>query len=214
MVTRGGDGRDRGQDGQMQPRAMALLSVAEQNRAAMASWSACGCGHTSHARLFMSSAALSSIDAPWMSRTSADVVRGLRNVEDVMADTPDSTAERRNSGTSVPALPWEVANEEGSTTSRYARHRDRRVNRATDGPRAVAVISRSTAPILGCIGPRPLGSGSGRCRVRGSVASADVRVSYGSRTGLAEPRRCPPNLALAPRATRSWLSCGSARWWA
>src|SRR3954453_5821476 len=133
MVTRGGDGRDRGQDGQMQPRAMALLSVAEQNRAAMASWSACGCGHTSHARLFMSSAALSSIDAPWMSRTSAHVVRGLRNVEDVMADTPDSTAKRRNSGTSVPALPWEVANEEGSTTSRYARHRDRRVNRATDG---------------------------------------------------------------------------------
>src|SRR3954451_6159331 len=197
MVTRGGDGRDRGQDGQMQPRAMALLSVAEQNRAAMASWSACGCGHTSHARLFMSSAALSSIDAPWMSRTSADVVRGLRNVEDVMADTPDSTAERRNSGTSVPALPWEGANEEGSTTSRYARHRDRRVNRATDGPRAV--VSHQS-----CDGTDPrvhwpssprqwIGSlpGPGQCRFRGRTR---------------QPRALGPALRSRVDARPTWLS--------
>ena len=46
---------------------------------------------------------------------------------------PDSTAERRDSRESVPALPREAVNEEGPASSRYARHRDRRLDRATTG---------------------------------------------------------------------------------
>jgi hypothetical protein len=109
-------GPERGQDWQTQPLAMAPSPVAEQKRAAIASWSARGCGHTSQASLFMASAASSSNDAWSSSRTSAEVVMGIKSAEEVMVERPDSTAERRDSGTSVPALPWEAVNEEGPAT--------------------------------------------------------------------------------------------------
>jgi hypothetical protein len=72
----------------------------------------------------------------------------MQSVEDVMAEGPDSTAERRDSGKSVPALPWEAANEEGPAARRYAPQRDRRPNRATGGRCGEGQpIDRLTAPI-------------------------------------------------------------------
>ncbi len=98
-----GGAPERGQDWQTQPRAMAPSPVAEQNRLAIASWLACGCGHTSHVSVAMVRAVSSSRDACSRSRTSAEVVMGSRSVDEVMAERPDSTAERRDSGKSVPA---------------------------------------------------------------------------------------------------------------
>ncbi len=78
---------ERGQDWQTQPRAMAPSPVAEQNRVAIASWLACGCGHTSHVSSAMGRAASSRRDPCSRSRTSAEVVMGGRSVEEVMAET-------------------------------------------------------------------------------------------------------------------------------
>src|SRR6478609_4265718 len=101
-----------GQDRQTQPLTMAPSRVAEQNRAAITSWLAGLCGHTTHASLSVASAPSSIDDARSRCRTSAKVVREMESVEDVMAEGPDSTAERRDSGKSVPALPWRAVNEE------------------------------------------------------------------------------------------------------
>jgi hypothetical protein len=71
-----------GQDRQTQPLMLAPSRVAEQNRAAIASWLAGSCGHTTHA----SSAAWSRDDACSRSRTSAEVGMEMSNVEAVMAE--------------------------------------------------------------------------------------------------------------------------------
>lgn len=82
------EGLSDGQDWQTQPLAMAPSLVAEQNRAAIASWPARGCGHTSHASLFTVSAASSGNDACSRSRASAEVGIGIRSVEEIMVETP------------------------------------------------------------------------------------------------------------------------------
>jgi hypothetical protein len=80
-------GPERGQDWQTQPLAMAPSPVAEQNRAAIPSWCACGCGHTSHVSFVMASAASSSGDACGRARMAAEVVLGSKGVVEVMAET-------------------------------------------------------------------------------------------------------------------------------
>jgi hypothetical protein len=65
---------------------------------------------------------------------------------------PDSTAGRRDGGTSVPALPREAVNEEGPTTGRYAPHQDR-PKRAADGRRRGGLRSAARRRLfLGCSG--------------------------------------------------------------
>jgi hypothetical protein len=66
-----------GQDWHTQPLTMAPSRVAEQNRAAIASWLEGLCGHTTHASLSVASAASSSSDACSRSRTSAEVEMGI-----------------------------------------------------------------------------------------------------------------------------------------
>ncbi len=80
-------GPERGQDWQTQPLAMAPSPVAAQNRAAIPSWSAWGCGHTSQVSFVMASAASSSGDACGRFRMSAEVVLGSKGVVEVMAET-------------------------------------------------------------------------------------------------------------------------------
>jgi hypothetical protein len=114
-------------------------------------------------------------------------VMGIKSAEEVMVERPDSTAERRDSGTSVPALPWEAVNEEGPATSRYAPHGDPRGVPSRGRAVSQRPIGSATAPIPHAQPP----SGSPGARiVRADATSASESLRW--RRGIGGPAWDPP----------------------